>query len=121
MADSKQSKAAPDEVPKGTVKGKATYLIKADHYRAGVGLIPSGSVVTVEDEVPSKTWKRVASNTKGAQLLQKPVPAPVDDFDETEDEFPGLVDPSGQEVGSPVPNPAGQVATDKKKPNDKSI
>lgn len=40
------------------VKGKATYKLEAPHYRKGV-LMPKGAKITVENEIPSRTWTRI--------------------------------------------------------------
>jgi hypothetical protein len=88
--------------PKGTVAGKAYYVLKAPHYRDAV-LYPAGTVVCVEDERPSKTWVRVKP-VKGAKELARPKAAPSEpDFgaDEDGEEIVPLV------VDKASPNPGG--------------
>ncbi len=59
------------------VPGVKYYRIKAPHYRHGA-LYPAGTVVRVEDEVPSKTWVEVKAQ-KGAKPLLKEMPPEVPD------------------------------------------
>ncbi len=54
-------------------KGKKTYRIRAAHYRAGV-LYDVGSLITVEDEKPSKTWDLVTAESEAKAA----VPVPID-------------------------------------------
>lgn len=54
-------------------KGPKTYRIKAAHYRAGV-LYDVGSLITVTDETPSKTWEPVTPESEAKAA----VPVPLD-------------------------------------------
>lgn len=70
----------------GVVKGRATYLLKAPHYRLGE-FYAAGEYVTVTDEAPSRTWKPVPYSAK-ARVLQ-PIP-PKGAEVEPEEEVPDL-------------------------------
>lgn len=95
-----RAKRTPSE--EGVVRGKACYVMKAPHYRLGE-LIPAGTVVQVEDERPSKTWRRVPM-TRGAKVLP-PIPPrgeeAVEAFTEESPETVPVV------VGEEKPNPGG--------------
>lgn len=53
-------------------KGAKTYRIKAPHYRAGV-LYETGSLITVTDEKPSKTWELATPESEAAAAVPQPI------------------------------------------------
>jgi hypothetical protein len=117
------------------VKGKAFYVTKAPHYRDGV-LYPTGSTVCVEDEKPSKTWRRIKP-VKGAAVLKRPaVPEEVVEDYENEDIVPLVVDTAKPNPGGVAPSltqPASTAVTvpttpdevkaakDEKRPHDRKL
>ncbi len=59
--------------PRGVVKGPATYRLTQPHYRQGA-MHPAGTIITVTDEVPSRTWVPVDAKTPGAVTLAPLMP-----------------------------------------------
>lgn len=53
-------------------KGRKTYRLKAAHYRSGV-LYDVGSLITVTDERPSKTWDLVTAESEAKAAIPVPI------------------------------------------------
>lgn len=103
------STPAPDRVA-----GPASYVIKVPHYRDGM-YYAAGTVVTVRDEVPSRTWKRVPLDKKGIELRNPEEPR--EDEDGAAAEAPAFTPP--KEAVRPAV--AGATEDKGKRPNDKGI
>lgn len=117
------------------VKGKATFIISAPHYRDGV-LYPAGTAVTIDGEIPSKTWKKVALDKSAPVLVPPKDPDDVAAEDEEDEDLipvttanvypnPGGVAPSTTNTASTsvtvatTPKEAAEVA-DTRKPEEQA-
>ena len=76
-------------------RGTHTYQLTEPHYRLGIMYV-KGELVTVTDEVPGKTWKRVSADIETYQTptaLQDP---------HNVDALPKQLDENGKEVVLPI-------------------